>query len=192
MKVEKKMVALFYHIAEREGFLGINSHRFGVIVNNLKGLPCSLSTKLGHAIKRYGTVAHTVEDVTTCCVWVLNSQSPCHCYPKPHQILGPPTPSPHLLDYPTLSSHHPPQFPENTKLLRLLHLVRGLLADSHDGDFMAVTQKLFGEVEADHSVPTAVGVDYKHLILHGGGPDAESERRESGLPGWGCEVGCER
>nr|GMD27918.1 hypothetical protein Iba_chr08eCG2410 [Ipomoea batatas] len=160
MKVEKKRW-LFYHIAEREGFLGINSHGFGVIMNNLKGLPCSLSTKLGHAIKRNGTFTHTVEDVATCCVWVLNSQKPImYCGRKDAQ--------------------------------RLKTSEIGLLADSHDGDFMAVTQKLFGEVEADHSVPTTVGVDYKHLLLHGGGPDAESERRESGLPGWGCEVGCKR
>lgn len=46
-----------------------------------------------------------------------------------------------------------------------LHFVRRFFSDSHNGDGVAGGEKLFGKVKANDGVTTAVGVDYKHILL---------------------------
>lgn len=56
---------------------------------------------------------------------------------------------------------------------RLLHLVGGLITDGEDSDAVAGSKKLFGEVEADHGVSAAVGIDNEDLLLGSTGTDGE-------------------
>ncbi|KAF7818320.1 Chloroplast stem-loop binding protein of 41 kDa a, chloroplastic [Senna tora] len=53
-----------------------------------------------------------------------------------------------------------------------LHLIRTLFTNSENSDGMAITQKLFCEIEADYGMATAVGIYNEHLLLLcSAGPD---------------------